>query len=313
MFSQLKKYNIPALFFIAILLLLYSCGKDSPPPSATILTKINGNVVEFTLETVNTDLFEWDFGDGSPISKEKNPIHVFPEFGKEYTVTLRISGDGGEKTITEIVSIRSMTSMEMLSGGENAPNGKRWHLSQKENAFKAMADITLTTSQSLPAGFLTGLGFSNAYLDEFVFKYNGDYAIIPKGQGVIGGLTYCRARNIPNSLPSQEAAARGLTLINPFTPAVGLKFSFSESRNYTINVSDGNASADLILPDVMTLTFSKGGFLGINNWITDCVITSLTEKSMKVALFTSSISPESSQAGKTNGVLIFTFEPSENQ
>lgn len=313
MFSQFKKYLIPAIAFIAIIPLLYSCGKDTPPPTAKISKTISGNVVKFSLEIENADLFEWDFGDGSVISKEQNPVHVFPEYGKEYTVTLKVAGDGGETTVTEVISVRQMTAMEMLSGGENDPDGKKWHLSQNESAYKAMADINLTTSQSFPSGFLTELGFSNAYSDEFVFRNNGDYQIVPKGQGVIAGITYCRARNISSSPPSQEAAARGFTLISPFAPPQGLKYSFSESRTYTINVTDGNSSSNIVLPDVMMLTFSKGGFLGINNWITDCVITSLTEKIMKVAFFTSSISPESPLAGKTNGVLILSFEPSSNQ
>lgn len=308
MLLKSKKYNITAILFIAILQLLCFCTKETPPPSADISTEINGNFVKFTLELVNAELFEWDFGDGSEISKEQNPVHVFPEYGKEYSVTLNISGPGGEVTLTELVSIRSMTNMEMITGGEYDPDGKIWHLSRNENAYEAMADITLTTSQSLPAGFLTELGFTHAYLDEFIFKHNGDYMIVPVGDGVIGGLTYCRTSNIPYTIPSQEAEARGLALIDPFTPPQGLKFSFCESRTYTVTVSDGNSSEELMIPDIMMLSFSKGGFLGINNWITDCIITDLTEKKMKVALFTSGISPESPQAGKTTGVLILTFE-----
>lgn len=311
MLLKFKKYGITSIFLFAILQLLCFCTKESPPPSAVISVEMSGKVVKFTVELSNVELFEWDFGDGSLTSKEQNPVHVFPENGKEYTVSLKITGPGGEVTVTEIVSIRPMTKMEMITGGENDPDGKRWHFSPSEYAYKAMADMNFSASQSLPAGFLNDLGFSNAYLDEFVFKYNGDYMIVPKGDGVIGGLTCCKARNIPHSVPCQEAAARGLALISPFTPPQGLKFSFSESRNYTLSVSDGHTSGDLLIPEVMMLSFSKGGFLGINNWITDCVITSLTEKTMKVAFFTSGISPESQQAGKTNGVLIFTFESSE--
>lgn len=311
MLLKLKKYGIAAIFLFAILHLFCSCNKKSQPPSAVISVEMSGKVVKFTVELSNVELFEWDFGDGSLTSKEKSPLHIYPEYGKDYTVNLKISGPGGEITVTEIVSIRSITNMEMITGGENDPDGKRWHLSHSENAYRAMADINFTASQSLPPGFLIDLGFINAYLDEFVFRFNGDYMIIPKGEGVIGGLTYCRGKNIPNTSPSQEATASGLTFIKPYTPPQGLKFSFCESRNYSLNVSDGNSSCELIIPDAMMLSFSKGGFLGINNWITDCVITSLTEKTMRVALFTSGISPESYQAGKTNGVLVFTFESSE--
>lgn len=311
MFILSRKYIIRASAFFAILQFLYSCSKDMPPPSVNISTKINGNAVEFTVEAENATQFEWDFGDGSQVSQEQNPVHVFPEFGKEYTVTLIVTGEGGVTTLTEIIPIRSMTSMEMLTGGESDTDGKRWHLCMNENACKALPDEALTVTRTLPAGFLTTLGFSNACLDEFVFKHDGDYAIIPEAQCVTGELTYCEAKSIVNSPPSPEAAESGFTLINPFTPAQGLKFSFTESRNYTLRVSDGKSSADLTFNDVMMLGFSKGGFLGFSNWITDCIITDLTENSMKVAFFTSDLPPESPEAGITNGVIILTFVPSD--
>lgn len=307
----IKKYLKPAFFLIAVLELFYFCGKDTPLPTAKISKIINGNLVEFTLEATDAEYFEWDFGDGTSTSSEQNPVHLFIEFGKEYIVTLKIKGPGGITTVTDTVAIRPMNSMEILTGGENDTDGRRWRLSKNTNTYLANADINLTVEQSLKPGFLNDLGFTDAYLDEFVFLHNGDYRIIPHGNGILGGLTFCRAKNILNAPPSQEAAAMGLTLIDPFTPQSGLKFAFNESKNLTVKVSDEHSSGDIIIPDVMTLSFSKGGFLGLNNWVTECVITDLKETSMKVAFFTSSMPAESPLAGRTNGVLIFTFEQVE--
>jgi len=308
MLSLSKKYLYKAFFIVAILELFFSCGEKAPDPAGKITINLNGNVAEFTVEATDAETFEWDFGDGSPQSSEQNPVHIFREFGKEYTVTLKISGPGGETILTEVVSIRPMHNMEMLTGGESDTDGRRWRLSSSANAFKAVPNINLTVTQTYSPGFLRDMGFVNAYLDEFVFKYNGDYSIVPKGQGIMAGLTYCTAKNVPNTPPGQEAISKGLTLINTFTPPQGLKFALNESRNLSVSVSDGNSSTDIIFPDVRTLSFSKGGFLLLNNWVTDCIITDLTESSMKVAFFTSTIPVESQNVGQTNGVLLLSFE-----
>ncbi len=298
----------PAIIFIIIFMAFYSCSEKIPAPAGKLSVKYDGLLVEFTIEATGTETYEWDFGDGSEVSTEQNPKHVFNEFGKDYTVTVKINGPGGETLITQIITIRPMMKMEMLTGGKHDPNGRRWKINPGANIYIAQANIDLSVTQSLPPGYLDELGFVNACKDEYIFKYNGDYSIIPCGQGVMAGLTYCKAKNIPNTPPGQEAVARGLTQTNTFAPPAGLKFAYNESRDLSIDVSDGSTSINLKLPDVSTLSFSKGGFLILNNWISDCVITDLDETSMKVATFTSGIPEDSPYAGKTNGVMIFTLE-----
>ncbi len=312
MLSLSKKYFYKAFLIFTIIEIFFSCGEKTPAPSGKITVILNGNMAEFNIEATDAETFTWDFGDRGPQSSEQNPVHIFKEFGKEYTVTLTMKGSGGETILTEVVTIREMTGMEKITGGENDPDGRRWRLSSTASAFRAVANTNMTVYQTYSPGFLKDMGFVNAYLDEFIFKNNGDYAIIPKGQGIMAGLTYCSARNIPNTPPGQEAILKGLTLINSFTPPQGLKFAFNESRNLSVTVSDGNSSTEVIFPEVMALSFSKGGFLGFNNWVTDCIITDITESSMKVAFFTSSIPVESPNAGQTNGVLLLTFELVDN-
>lgn len=306
MFFRLKKYFKPALQLLALCLLIATCD-DIPAPSGTITAKITSNVVEFSVEVADGDSFEWDFGD-STNSTEQNPIHIYNEYGKDYTVTLKIRGSGGETTLTKVITIPARSNMEILTGGESDSNGRRWRINASIPVIMAKADPTFTVLQNLQAGFLKSLGFANAYEDEFIFSYNGNYKIVPKSEGILAGLTCCTSRHIPNIPPGNEAISKGLTLMIPYTPPQGLKFAFSESRQLTIKVSDGNVSTDVTFDDVMSVSFSKGGFLGINNWLTDCIIISLEEKSMTVALFTSTIPADSPFASQTNGVLIFTFE-----
>ena len=308
MVSLSKKYFCKVFFIIIFTGIFFSCGEKAPAPAGKITVKINGNVAEFTVEATDAQTFEWDFGDDSPVSYEQNPVHTYNEFGRKYMVILKMSGSGGETILTEAVTVREMTNMEILCGAETDPDGRRWRLSSTANGFRAVPNTSLTVNQTYSPGVLRDMGFVNAYLDEFVFKSNGDYSIRPNGQGIIAGLTYCTSKNIPNTPPGQEAISKGLTLINSFTPPQGLKFALNESKSLSVTVSDGASSTDVIFPDVMTLSFSKGGFLGLNNWVTDCIITDLRETSMKVAFFTSNIPAESQNAGKTNGVLILTFE-----
>ncbi|MCD4657987.1 MAG: PKD domain-containing protein [Planctomycetes bacterium] len=75
-------------------------------PSADFTaTPANGDkplTVDFTDAStgVNTQ-WEWDFGDGTPISDEQNPTHVYADYGL-YTVELTVTGPGGSKTETKV-------------------------------------------------------------------------------------------------------------------------------------------------------------------------------------------------------------------
>ena len=42
---------------------------------------------------------QWSFGDRTPVSAEKNPLHVYSSNGV-YTVSLRVAGAGGSDTLT---------------------------------------------------------------------------------------------------------------------------------------------------------------------------------------------------------------------
>lgn len=64
--------------------------------------------VKFTDYSTDAALWEWDFGDGTPISHEQNPLHIYAENG-EYTVTLTVTDDdGGVGTDTLAVIVNNV-------------------------------------------------------------------------------------------------------------------------------------------------------------------------------------------------------------
>ena len=53
--------------------------------------------------------YEWNFGDGTPLSEEANPTHVFTQAGR-YTVALKVTDSSGQSTSTSTVITAGNTS-----------------------------------------------------------------------------------------------------------------------------------------------------------------------------------------------------------
>ena len=64
-----------------------------------------GDVTNFELDS-NDDILSiiWDFGDGTPISNEMNPSHIYSSPG-EYIVTVEVTTSEETKTLTQLITI----------------------------------------------------------------------------------------------------------------------------------------------------------------------------------------------------------------
>jgi len=81
--------------------------------------------VNFTDESQGTtDSWEWDFGDGSPLSNDQNPTHTYENIG-DYTVSLTVSGSLGSDTITKTnyISVTCPAGVYTISGYVLNPDG----------------------------------------------------------------------------------------------------------------------------------------------------------------------------------------------
>lgn len=79
--------------------------------------------VTFTDESTGApEAWEWDFGDGSPVSNDQNPTHVYADVGN-YTVSLTVSRGGEESSRTKADFIRALEPLAVTDLGEDVATG----------------------------------------------------------------------------------------------------------------------------------------------------------------------------------------------
>ena len=68
--------------------------------------------------------WQWNFGDGSPVSNEKDPSHTYAEVGT-YTVSLKVTGPLGSdtETKTDYITVTCPIAIHTISGYILAPDG----------------------------------------------------------------------------------------------------------------------------------------------------------------------------------------------
>ena len=304
-----KKLKLASLLCFGLILFV-TCKKDSPAPTALFTTTIDGGVVTFNAVVTGDSKYEWDFGDGSYINTLHAPVHTYVQIAVpvNFMVSLTIKGPGGQVTVTNLITIPAKTKMEYLTGGKPAaPTSRKWRISINASAFIIdLATATFTPNyKTYPGGILSAVGLSAVYGDTFEFKSDGTLTIHPNGGGIFAGYIYCALHGIPNI---GNAGGSGLTYAKPFTSPAGATFKINEGKNFTITTSpDGVNASDVTYSNVMTLSFTNGGFLGILDSTSECIIEQITDTQMVARLFVSAVPPPG-QVGKPNFALKVIFE-----
>ena len=305
-----KQFHFVYIVFCVGMMLFQSCKKDTPAPTASFTATVDGGVVTFAAVVTDDTKYEWDFGDGSYINTLKAPVHTYSQIAVpvDFTVTLTIKGPGGEVTVSNKITIPAKSKLEYLTGGKaSAPASRKWRISVNAPAF--IIDFATATFapnyKTYPGGILSAVGLSAVYGDTFEFKSDGTLVIHPNGGGIFAGYVYCALRAIPNI---GNAGGSGLTYAKPFTAPAGATFKINENKNFTITTSpDGATASDVTYSNVMTLSFTNGGFLGILDSTSECIIDQITDTQMVAHLFVSAIPPPG-QVGKPNFALKVIFE-----
>jgi len=269
-----KKFRFASMFALGLLLFI-ACKKETPAPTASFTYTIEGSTVTFTGVATDFTKFEWDFGDGSYINTLQSPTHTYSEFGKDFNVILTVKGEGGQVIVTDVVKIPPMTKMQLLTGGTS----KKWRLSATAPSLVVgYADANLTPIGSYPGGILANIGLSVVYGDEFVFHADGKETINSKGGGIFSSLAYCMGNSIPMSAYYADA---GMAYMQSFTVPTAATFAINEAKNYTISTPLG----DVTYANVMTLSFTNDGFLGMKDFTSECIVKKLTDAQMDVVIF----------------------------
>ena len=160
-----------SMAFIAISLLFSSCGEETKEPTADFRFESDGEIVYFVNFSENGDAYEWDFGDGTT-SNMQNPVHSYSE-AKDFTVTLKVTGIGGEASSSQTVTIK-------ISDVVSGKNGRTWKIDETKSTVAT--DLTDDDSDTYPGGFLSFIGLGDEYDDTFTFTPDGELSIDTKGQ-----------------------------------------------------------------------------------------------------------------------------------
>ncbi len=306
----MKKYfRLASLIFVGLIFMV-ACKKEYQLPTASFTATVKQGEVTFAAQVTNASKYEWDFGDGSYINTIHAPVHTYVQGGAatDIVVSLTIKGPGGEVTVKKTITIPPKSKLQYLTGGTAAsPSSKQWRLSSSAPSF-AINYATATFApnyKTYPGGILAAVGLGAVYGDTFEFKSDGTLIIHPNGGGIFAGYVYCALNGVPNA---GNAGGSGLTYATGFTSPAGATFQINEGKTFTITTApDAVHAADVTYTNVMTLSFTKGGFLGILDWSSECIIEQMTDTQIIADIFISAVPPPY-EVGKPNFVLRLYFE-----
>jgi PKD repeat protein len=286
----MKKRIIPfvaGLAFSAVALV--SCSK--PAPTAEIFATIEEYTVTFDPTVANADTYQWDFGDGSSGSNELNPVHTYESFG-DYTVTLTVTGEGGEFTAIKTITIEATSVKDLLTGGIKATSGKTWVLDRAYTVGDGggpVMNAPYTIAVPSAENVLDLFGLGTEYDNEFTFFFDGKYTVTPKNGQVLAGAVYGYATG---SIVGDPAWAVGLCAASWTAPS-SATWTLNTSSLVVENVLDPNdpnvppATGTATITGKNWISLSTGTFFGILDFPSTVkfVIDEITSNKMRVSLF----------------------------
>ena len=286
----MKKSTLLILTMVAVIsVMVMSCHKDTPAPTAEIFATIDGYTVTFNPTVTDVSTYSWAFGD-ELTSTEAKPVHTYALSGT-YTVTLVVKGDGGEATATKEITIAASLE-EMLTGGPAATGGKTWVLDAAYTVCDGGGPVTnspYTIAIPSAENVLTMYGLGDEYDNEFTFFNDGHYSVNPKNGHVLAGAVYGDSTGTTYGEPAWDIALCAVTWDAP------------ASATWTLNTTDLVIDAigdpnDPNVPPVhgnVTITgknwisLSEGAFFGILDFpaTTQFIIDEITPDKMRVTMF----------------------------
>jgi gliding motility-associated-like protein len=198
--------------------------------------------------------WSWNFGDGSPISTDENPIHTYPDT-TEYTLTLIVSSANCSDTISRLVDISSSFKADFIIGNNNPCIG--------DTVFFIDNSPGTATTYLWDFGDGNIAGIQNPFN---IYNQAGDYLVT---------LTISDI-----SVPGCVDTATGLVFVKPLPDAnfiadtdpicSGLPVRFTDNTTGTVesrfwDFGNGNTAVD----SVAVYVFPIGGSYDITHRVTD--------------------------------------------
>lgn len=257
----MKKSTFISFAMVAIIPGMVLSCKKTPAPNAEIFVTIENYKVTFSPVVTDATTYSWDFGDGSALSTDKDPVHTYESFG-DYTVKLTVTGDGGSFTATKTISIAATSIKDLLTGGQSATAGKTWVLDRAYRVGDGAGPVTnapFTIAIPSAENVLTMFGLGDEYDNEFTFFFDGKYSVSPKNGYVLSGAVYGYATG---TIYGDPAWAIGLCAAAWSAPA---------SATWTLSTSDlvidaiGNPDDSNVPPAHQNVTITGKNFINITS------------------------------------------------
>ena len=103
--------------FLSLGIYFTGCEEEIPAPTLSIFITVNGFTVDIAAEAPDATSWQWEYGDGTVSDSVGSHSYTY-DAGGDYTITCTVTGEGGETTKTEDVTIATIE--ELLSGGAGA-------------------------------------------------------------------------------------------------------------------------------------------------------------------------------------------------
>jgi hypothetical protein len=184
----MKKYiKFSPLLLIALSSLLVQCKKDivglngsASKAEFTFVVKPLPDTLPFEPTVAFTNVseeatqYQWDFGDNTPLSAEKNPIHKY-NIGGDYSVRLTTVGTNGNNTITKRLFVIDACQNDFYNTLTGCNSNTKWTWSSDADAIKVLsADATQV--------FFSGPAAPCQADDLYKFKSDGGFEYDAVGQ-----------------------------------------------------------------------------------------------------------------------------------
>lgn len=283
------KTLLASFLVVAAAVALTSCEEEAPPkPVASFTYEADGREVTFTNTSTNAKTYAWDFGDGGT-STEENPVHTYATYGK-YSVSLVVTGDGGEATSLPDELTLAKTSAVVIDGdvaewdaipdvivsaaGEGGTittlkvdydaDNIYFYVEGTSN-LRGFFDLYLDTDNNPETGYFSAwypMGFGADYLSE------GDFALVNDAP------IFKDKDSAPEEWGWDVASAEGsgsITSSDLVTKGSGKAIEFTIVRSAFTNLSDAGFSFAVVDvdgsvdPNNTTATWAKLGSLPVDN------------------------------------------------
>jgi PKD repeat protein len=279
-------------FILALGICFTACNEEepTPPPTLDIFVTVDGFTVAIAAESPDATSWSWNYGDGTTSDSTGSHSYTY-ETGGDFTITCTVTGEGGNTSETEAVTIA--TIQELLSGGAGV-NGKTWKLSTIPGGVDGVGHIkTELVPNIFPAinDLLDFIGIPDEYDNLYTFHFDGSYELDNVNGDVMCPWIYSRYEVDPDDIV--HTTGYGFHQIH-HADVEGASWTLHENEDLTLETvydEDIDVGPKPGIPETVSwenvdyITFGGGGFIGLQDYTTIAMIREISPTRMVISLF----------------------------